>query len=115
LVDGGEQRLSGRHERGLTEPARRDLPDHGVKHGRLAVEEQLFLRAHVGEDRLDRDVGGVRDLRDGDAREPALSEQAIGGGENRLPGQPFLPLSEPLRLGRDIGLGRTDRTNQVIR
>ena len=36
-----------------------ELPDTGVKHGRPATEEQLLLRANVGEHRLDRDVGVI--------------------------------------------------------
>ena len=49
-----------------------------------AGEREVLLRREVVEDRLLRDVGGDRDLGDGDSVEAALGEEPAGGGGDTL-------------------------------
>ena len=61
-------------------------------------ERQVLLSREVVEDRLLRDVGGDRDLGDGDGVEAALGKQPAGGRGNRLPSDALLAGPEAFGL-----------------
>jgi hypothetical protein len=80
---GGGQRPEDVDDRG----ARRALPDRRDElHEALLApgEREVLLRREVVEDRLLGDVGGGRDLGDGDAVEAALGEEPAGRGGDGL-------------------------------
>ncbi len=63
-----------------------------------AGEGEVLLRGEVVEDRLLRDVGGRRDLGDGDGVEAALGEEPARGGGDRLAGGALLARAQTLGL-----------------
>ena len=102
VVQGGEQGLGDDVERRLPGGAVPDRRDERVEDVRVVAEDQLLLGPDVREKRLHRDVGRVRDLRDGHVLEAPLAEKPRGCGEDRRAGQALLPVAQPFarrRLG----------------
>jgi len=89
-----QQRAGDRVEGGLPGGSVADGGDERVQDVRLVAEDQFFLRADVGEQRLDRDVGRVGDLRDGHVLEAALTEQPRGHLEDGGAGHSLLALAQ---------------------
>jgi hypothetical protein len=65
----------------------------------FAIEEELFLRLEVVEDRRDRDVGGGGHLRHGHVVEAALDEHFRGDVGDREAALGFLALAKAGLLG----------------
>ena len=62
-------------------------------HDRKVAEEDVFLAREVGEDRPGRDVGRLRDLRQGRGVVAALGEELTRGAGDRLARPLFLTLA----------------------
>ena len=72
-----------------------------------AGEGEVLLGREVVEDRLLGDVGGGRDLGDGDGVKAALGEEPAGGGGDRLARGALLALAEAFGRCCHVGYNTT--------
>jgi len=86
-----DQEVAQRRQRRRQRVPGTDRRGRSVDLGPAPVEEQLFLGGEVVEHRLDGDVGGASDVRDGHLVEAPLVEQPVRDSADLLPGLGFLP------------------------
>jgi hypothetical protein len=80
-------------QRGDARPAAAHRIGEAVQPGSAALEEEVFLRGEVVEDRLDGDIGLAGDVRDGHRVEPTVGEHPLRHRADLLAGPRLLARS----------------------